>query len=214
MIRFDVKGMEELKKAAIKAATDGDWEKAIELNEQIVSLHSENVQALNRLAFAQLQIGNIKQAVKTCSIALKLDPNHPVAERNLKIARQLASAKKIEKQTVNQPQPKPDVFVKDPGKTRQVILINSATQSVLDTLHASQEVQLQPTKKTVEVRSLEGCYIGALPDDISFHLKNLIRLGNHYSVHIKNVDANCVYVFIRETKRGKRAKQATFTTFR
>lgn len=210
--------MEELHKAAIEAATHGDWEEAIKLNKQIISLQGSNVQALNRLAFAHLQIGNNRQAEENCRTVLRLEPNHPVAERNLKIASKLRADKKTDKKLGHRrgekptSQPKPDVFVKDPGKTRQVILINPATQSILDGLYASQEVQLQPTKKTVEIRTLEGSYIGALPDDISFHLKNLMKLGNHYTTHIKNIDLKRVYVFIREIKRGKRVKQPTFSS--
>lgn len=206
--------MEDLQKAAIRAAVGGSWKKAIEFNKKIISHQAENIQALNRLAFAQLQTRNFRQAKKTCQIVLKIDPNNPVAERNLQIAQQLDSTKINNRQIIkDQPPPKPDVFVKDSGKTREVILVNLTTQSILNTLYSSQEVKLTPTKKTIEVRTLDGYYIGALPDDISFHLKNLIKLGNGYSTHIKNIEPKRVCVFLRETKRGETVKRATFSSF-
>jgi len=64
-------------------------------------------------------------------------------------------------------------------------------------------------KYSIDVRDMNGTYIGALPDDIAFRLIKYTSGGNEYSVHIKRITKSCVSLFIREVKRGKRYQNQT-----
>src|SRR3990167_3655289 len=70
---------------AIDAALDSKWELALKLNKQIIKLDPQNIDALNRLAKAQIELGKINLAKKYYSEVLKIDPYNPIALKNLKI---------------------------------------------------------------------------------------------------------------------------------
>lgn len=192
--------MQDFARLAIQSALAGNWEKAIEFNQQILASDPKNAPALTRLAFAYLQNGNCEQAVVYYKQVLQLEPNYPVAEKNLARAQKLLHGAKIEpKTTRSQANAKPDVFVNEPGKTRQVNLVNTAVQSVLNRLCVGQEVNLIVKKKALEIRTTdEEEYVGALPDDIGFELRHLCNSGSRYVVYIKNIELAGVSVFIRE----------------
>jgi len=106
----------------------------------------------------------------------------------------------------------PLLFLEEPGKTKMIDCINTAPMNSLSILTCGQKIQLVPKKYSIEVRDSQNTYIGALPDDIAFRLLKLINAGNEYEVFVKGVSKNCVSIFIRETKRGKKLiNQPSFT---
>jgi hypothetical protein len=94
--------------------------------------------------------------------------------------------------------------LEEPGKTKVVDCINAAPMNTLTSLTCGQEVYLKPKKHTVEVRDQHDKYLGALPDDVAFKMIKFIAAGNTYSIFVKGVAKNCISVFIREMKRGKK----------
>ncbi len=191
---------------AIQAAVEGNWEKAIKVNKEIIKSKTNDVDALNRLGFAYLQCGQTKKAQQIFNKVLKIDPFNPIALKNLK---KIKNSKLLG--NVNQQKICPDVFLEEPGITKTVNLINLASKSVLSLLVPSQKVLLITKKNRVEVRSIDNIYLGALPDDLSFRLKKLMRLGNIYCAFIKSVEEQKLTIIIREIKRSRRVKDASFS---
>src|SRR5437870_3366835 len=74
----------KLQKLAIDAALIGDWDKAIDLNEEIIEIDSQNIDSLNRLARALFEIGRYQKAKKIYQDVLKMDPYNNIAQKNLK----------------------------------------------------------------------------------------------------------------------------------
>jgi len=74
-----------LNQQAIDAALDSKWELALKLNKQIIRLDSLNIDALNRMAKAYIELGKGNLAKKFYSEVLKIDPYNPIALKNLKI---------------------------------------------------------------------------------------------------------------------------------
>src|SRR3712207_8613464 len=60
-------------------ATQGEWEEAIELNNQILAATPNDVQALNRLGKAYAEQSRYDEAYATYSRALELDPANQIA---------------------------------------------------------------------------------------------------------------------------------------
>ena len=88
---------EDLSKLAIKAALNKEWYKAIGLNEDILKEVSQDTAALNRLARAYAEIGDLKSASKYFKTTLKIDPVNQAAERNLReLGKYKASVNKVE----------------------------------------------------------------------------------------------------------------------
>jgi tetratricopeptide (TPR) repeat protein len=202
--------MDEIKKLsqqAIEAALANHWQKAIELNERIIKLDSQNIAALNRLTKSYLELGKKKEARVAIKKVLELDKFNPLALKNL--------------QKINLSKPReaipatptdPDLFIEEPGKTKTVSLINLADKSIINKLAVGETVNLVPRERRVSVISQSGDNLGKLPDDVSLRLKSLIKGGNQYQAYIRST-SDGVKVFIQEVFRSKKlANQPSFVS--
>lgn len=187
--------------AAIREALCQNWPEAVRLNKRILIDDPHDVDALNRLGFAYLNLGKGKDAKQTFEKVLKYDPYNRIAINNLK---RLTHRKTHEKDMHNPTPLSPMLFLEEPGKTKCVDCINVASRQIIATLSAGQEVVFKFKKHGVDVRTMGGTYVGALPDDLAFRMIKYTTGGNVYSVHIKSVTKSCISLFIREMKRSKR----------
>ncbi len=190
---------------AIEAALNLNWNLAIELNQQIIKKNPRDIDALNRLGFAYLNAGNLKKSKSVLKKVLKLDPFNPIASKNLKKLNGNTHSTNNSLHSIS-----PGVFLEEPGITKTVNLVHLASKPILSSLHCGQETSIIPKKNRVEIR-LNDLYLGALPDDLSFRLRKLIKLGNKYCAFIKAVSEQLLTIIIREIKRGKKVKDASFT---
>lgn len=192
--------------AAIAAALSQQWNAAVEINESIIKMDSNNIDALNRLGFAYAKLGKIKQAKAAYEKVLTLDRYNQIAEKNL------AKIKNHTIQESSATMTSPLMFLEEPGKTKIVPLINVAPIKVLSNLVCGQEVHMKIKKHTIEIRDDQKQFIGALPDDVSFRLSRFIDGGNTYRIVIRSIGKNALSVFIRELARGSMYKdQPSFT---
>src|SRR3990167_4829224 len=76
--------MTSLKDQAIQNALTGDWQKAVLVNKSLIKENPQDIDALNRLAFALSILGRVKDAKNTYQKVLKIDSLNPLALRNLK----------------------------------------------------------------------------------------------------------------------------------
>ncbi len=186
----------DLAKQAVQAALNCDWERAIDYNTAILRQDPNNIQALNRLARAYLEIGNKEQAEELSRQVLKIDRYNSIALRNLSLIPEKNSPVKEIAQ---------EDFIEKPGETKLVQLIKLANKDVITPLYSKQPLELRTQNgRLVGVYTTQNQRIGALPDDISFRIKNLAKKGYQYQVCVKSAQANKVTVFIRELKRPKK----------
>ena len=191
-----------MEKQAIEAALSSNWKKAIEFNEEILKNFSEDIDTLNRLGYALFQLGKIKEARDQFRTVLRIDRYNSVASKNLK---RLNKVKKIKlhEESISI---SPSLFLEEPGKTKTIILVKIASQKVLSSLSIGQPVVLYSKRYSIEVRTEDKTYLGAIPDDLSFRLKKLIKNGYQYKALIKNVKENFLSIFLREIKKGSKFK--------
>lgn len=198
---------------AIQAALSNNWDKAIEINKSILKENPEDINSMNRLAFALIQMQKIDEAKKIYKKILIIDKYNSIAQKNLDKISSLSKNKKKAFAKNKICTLSPSLFIEEPGKTKTVTLTNIAPSAVLININIGDEVTLNPKKHSLEVRSCNKVYLGALPDDIAFRLLRLIKATNSYQVNVKNISKNSISVFIRELKRGKRfATQPSFIT--
>lgn len=198
--------MNDAANAAIDAALKNDWDRAIELNSVIIKDAPNDLEALNRLAQAYLQIGKIENAKNTYRQVIKADPYNLIAKKNLKrISDGFTPSLKSPVGTNSVA-----IFLEEPGKTKTVNLINCAPAQTLTKFSHCDLVNLVVKKHSV-VAQKDGIYLGALPDDLAFRIIRLINLGNRYQAFVKSVDGNNIQIFLQELKRAKRlGNQASF----
>lgn len=194
--------LEKLNENAIHASLTRQWPAAIDLNQHILQLQPNNISALNRLAKAYEETGELEKAAKSYRKVLKLDKYSRIARNNLDRLQNLKSIPhKPSDTTITQP----FSFIEEPGLTKTVFLTKLAPAQILATLRVSQPVSLKPKGRRLSVTA-DKTYLGYLPDDLSAHLLHLLKLGNKYEAAIKNITKNELEIFIRETKKSARLK--------
>jgi tetratricopeptide (TPR) repeat protein len=191
----------DLAQKAVEAALKGNWEKAIELNKKIIKATPKDTDALNRLARAHAELGDLPKAKKNSAKVLKIDPFNKIAQKCLDKWKGLKKG-----ETIRSASSSASAFIEEPGKTKIVPLLHVGSEKITAKLDSGDEVKLNPHGHRVSVITQEGKYIGRLPDDIGAKLKKLMKLGNTYKVLIKSTNMSEVKVFIREIKSNPKLK--------
>lgn len=190
-----------LAQKAVSAAIQRNWKLAVEVNAEILKSSPEDTDALNRLARAYSELGEIVKARTTAQKVLKIDPVNPIAQKCLERWKTIAKVRKDNGVSYSM-----DAFLEEPGKTKLVTLFNIGDQTIFANLNPGEEVKLVPFAHRVSVIAYDGRYIGRLPDDLAARLRGLIKSGNKYQTLVKSVEPKNVTVFIREIERGTGSK--------
>lgn len=182
-----------IRRKAISAAKQGDWEAAADFNLQILEQNSDETSALNRLGIAYVQLNKPGKAKKAFSQVLELDKTNIIAKKHLsKIAnKQLVAAPAFTRQH----------FIEEPGRTKIVELRRLANKQILEKLRIGTPCELKLKSRYISVEA-EGSYVGALPEDISFRLGKLIKTGNTYDCFVRSCNGKILSVYIKEASRS------------
>jgi tetratricopeptide (TPR) repeat protein len=191
---------------AISAALAQDWTEAVEFNEQIVKTNPNDIEALNRLGRAYMELGKPEAAKKFFNKVLKIDLYNQIAQKNLVTLSSKKSLKGNNKTPLN-----PNLFLEDPGKTKTTSLVEITNRDVVISLSVGDQINLVPKKRAIVVTNEKEIYLGKLPDDLSIRLISFLKGGNKYQVNIKSAEPNEIKIFIREVFRSK--KFASLSSF-
>lgn len=194
--------MNKLDISAIQAAFNSSWKEAIKINKKILKTTPKYTGALNRLAFAYQATGEIKKADQLYKKVLKIDPCNLIAFKSIKKIKDFNLVRGFTRNRATVF--KKNLFLEEPGITKITNLNNLTSKSKLSELHCGDQLILYPRKHDIVFHDLDGMYIGALPDDLSYFLLDFIKKGNKYEAYIKGVSKNVVTVFIKETFRVKK----------
>lgn len=186
----------QLTKKALEAAKQSLWQEAAEFNQQILELQADDTAALNRLAFCYLQLKKTGLAQKTYQRVLEIEKHNSIAKKYLEMLKKKSTPIPLSVFDANQD------FVEEPGKTKVVQLDRLCDNRILQHLRVASPCQLKTKGRFVSVISIDGDYIGSLPEDISLHLSKLIQTGNEYDCVIKSLTKNECAVFIKEKRRS------------
>ncbi len=202
-----------LKTQAIQTALSGNWNEAIALNLELLNENPDDVDTLNRLAFAYTLIGKIKEARSTYQKVLTLDIQNPIATKNLKRLRGTVPGKDnhANKDSVfNATTPHTTIlnnmFLEESGKTKVIELVNVAEGKTIIHLRTGEFLQLQIKRLKVFVLDNQKQYIGMITDDIGKRLIKFMTGGNKYEAYVKGIEEHRLTIFIKEIKRAKRFK--------
>lgn len=202
-----------LKDQAIQLALLGEWEKAIDVNHQILQETPDDVETLNRIGFAYTALRRTKDAIQSYEKVLSLDDQNPIALKNMK---RLIANKKNNDTTNHTPlfiALADTMFIEEYGKTKVVELINVAQSQVIAHLMTGEMVTLRIKRSKIFVLDTNDTFIGMLPDDIGKRLIKFMTGGNTYSACIKGISKKGVIIFIKEVKHANRFKnQLSFLT--
>ncbi len=199
----DFDGLVEL---ATQAALSSNWQEAVAINEKILKINKDNVEALNRLARAMVCTGEMAKAQKVYKKVLELDPYNIIARKNFDKISQADTTRTdgLERKLSSFSSNLSNLFLSEPGKTKVINLLNLAPPNVLAVLNFGEKLNIKPKNHSVSITTLEGVYLGALPDDVAHKLIAFIAGGNEYEAYVKAITAKSLTIFIRETFRSSR----------
>ena len=200
----DEQDPQTLAQIAAQAALDCNWQEAIRINQKILKGNQEDVEALNRLARAQVCTGEIEKAQKTYKKVLSLDPYNIIANKNLSKINIANGRSNGQGKNITFRSNLTSLFLSEPGKTKVLSLLNLAPPNVLSVLNYGEEVRLNPKSHAMSVTTTEGVYLGALPDDIAHKLIAFIGGGNKYEAYVKSVTPKNLTIFIKEVERSEK----------
>lgn len=188
----------EKSKDAIQLALEGRWREAITVNQEILYHFQDDVEALNRLGKACLEIGEYTRAKDSFQNVLRLSPHNTIAKRNLSRLSHLSIDT-----TLSQEGKKvtPQLFLEESGKSKRTALTKLASQKVLAKVAAGDLVALDMYNNTLIVNGLDGDVLGFVEPKLGSRLVRLMKQGNTYRAAVLSAGPDRISVIIRETFR-------------
>ena len=183
---------------AIALALEGNWERATEVNKAILRLFPEDVDALNRLGKAFLEMGLYGAAREGFEEAARIAPHNTIAKKNLERLVHLQETPSPPKQSKVVT---PYLFIEESGKSGVTVLHNPAQRQVLAKMAAGDPVGLEFRDHTLVVENNYGEYLGQVEPKLGMRLMRLIKGGNRYAAAIIGLNRQEVSVIISETHR-------------
>ena len=193
----------DLSSEAVNLALQGEWQRATEVNKAILELFSDDVEAMNRLVKALIELGSYLDARAVLDQVREVAPYNNIAKKNLARLDQLTAdphspnpaSSKQTKKTAGVPQ----IFIEESGKSGTTILRNTKGNKAVVHLSPSDQVVLSRDKNTVTVRTLDGQLLGQVEPKLGNRLARLMDGGNKYAAAVVTVNDQGVSVIIRET---------------
>ncbi len=186
----------QLAKQAIDAALSGNWKEAIKINLSILKQDARDIEALNRLGRAFMEIGLKSKAENAYKKVLRLDKFNTIAHRNLS---QLKTSR-VNHQAVSNFSHSLPMFLEEPGVTKTVLPIRPGDTKIVSRLHPGEPVTIAVRQHNVVILTSTKEYLARFPDDLASRLRTLIQAGNTYSANICSIDP--LKIFVRETRRA------------
>ncbi|MBI2756349.1 MAG: tetratricopeptide repeat protein [Chloroflexi bacterium] len=194
---------------AINLATKGRWDEAARLNEEILALAPQDVDAHNRLGKALMELGRYAESRDAYAATLKLDPMNSIAQKNAARLQKLADegGSALPPSAVD-----PRLFIEESGKTTVTQLTGVHRGDAIAKLAAGEQLQMELAENRIVVRDQAGSEIGRIEPKLEQDLLRLFKLGNRYSMFVTAASESSVSVIIRETARS--AQMGTRPSFR
>ncbi len=183
-------------KQAIALAMQGQWREAIAVNQTIIEMFPNDVEAHNRLGRAYMELGEYSQAEEAYGRTMEIDPYNAIANKNLQRLSYLREAATVSEGDFQKLEPQH--FIKEVGKAGVVQLYHLAPPEVLARTVAGDRVFLKTDGSSLIVESNRREYLGQVEPRYGQRLAKLMEGGNKYTAAIVNSSEDMVTVIIRE----------------
>ena len=191
----------QLTDLAIGRATVGDWDAAVEANQQLLEL-GPDTDAYNRLGKALAELGRHSEALGAYEHALERDATNRIAERNVDRLRVLVAAGDGKRKPSRSSNGRPEKanaahFIEEMGKTGHARLVSLAPPSKLAPFSPGDAIEL-----TIDGEQLVGrsgdLQVGIVEPRVGSRLLKLMTTGNRYEAAITVLHEDEVRIHIRE----------------
>ena len=188
---------------ATQLAMQNKWQEAADLNRQILEHFPDDVDTLNRLGKALMELGQYAASRDQYAKATKADPSNGIAAKNLARLTKLA-ADAAASPVVAMPHTQrvdPSVFIEESGKTVVTDLVDRAPFHDIATYTAGDKLALKIENGVVKIVGSGDSVVGQLEPKIGQRVMRLVSAGNRYSAAITSIDEQHVRIILREVFR-------------
>jgi len=185
--------------AAIELAMSGRWRDAVAANQAILELFPSDVEALNRLGRAHMELGEYALAQAAYKKSKEADPYNSIADRNLRRLEVLVTSGSKASVETDGHRVEPQVFIEETGKAGVISLGSLAPREVLAHAVAGDKVNLLPAGASIRIETMSGEYLGSVEPRHALRILKLMRGGNKYSGTVISSTEDKLSVMIRET---------------
>jgi len=183
-------------KEAIALAMRGQWREAAAANQSILDLFPNDVEALNRLGRAHLELGEYVAAEAAYRRSTEIDPYNAIAARNLERLSHLGETERAA--PLGTGGLEPQVFIEEVGKAGVVPLEDPAPAETLARMAAGDRVTLKIDGARMIIESGQGEYLGLVEASHAQRLTRLAAGGNRYEAALVSATPEAASVIIRE----------------
>jgi tetratricopeptide (TPR) repeat protein len=203
----------QLVEDARQAAQIGNWEDAVNLNQQIIDRFQTDAEAFNRLGRAFVALGNVDEARDAYAKALKADPANLIARRNLQRLEILRGQANNGGEAAQRPgaMPRTSVFLEEVGKTWVDELVNPGDLQELADIYSGEQLTLSAEDEHLVVRRESGVRLGDVEPKTAHRVIDLIGGGNRYEIYALGLSNQTLRYILREIHRDP--SQATLVSF-
>ncbi len=191
-----------LTREAVSMALKGKWERATEVNRAILDRFEDDVEAMNRLGKALMELGDYSAAKKVFDRVVHIAPYNNIAKKNAARLEQLESTPLATKQA-RKGGAAPQLFIEESGKSGTTLLRKPADRQVIARLTPSDPANLVVEENSITVQNSEGDYLGQIEPKLARRLIRLMYGGNKYDAAILGINERGVSIIVRETYRDR-----------
>ena len=190
----------DLTHEAVTLALKGEWERATEVNRAILELFEDDVEAMNRLGKALMEMAEYEAAKEVLHRVVQIAPYNNIAKKNLTRLADLGDMPSPWK-GVRKGSGVPQIFIEESGKSGTTVLQNVASRQVFARVAPSDSANLVVEGNTINVYSGDNDYLGQIEPRLGRRLIRFMKVGNKYDAAIVRVSEYAVSIIVRETHR-------------
>jgi tetratricopeptide (TPR) repeat protein len=192
----------ELSREAISLALKGEWERASKANRLILDSFADDVDAMNRLGKALIELARYSEAREVLDRVVSFAPYNIIAKKNLARLTQLENTPLPSRQA-RKAGSAPQLFIEESGKSGTTLLQNVATGQVVARIAPSDPTDLVVENNAIKVYTRDNEYLGQVEPKLGRRLIKLMHGGNKYDAAIIGVNNRGISIIIREIYRHR-----------
>ena len=192
----------DLSRDAISLALKGEWERAADVNRAILELFTGDVEAMNRLGKAFMELGQYDEARQVLDKVVLIAPYNTIAKKNLARLISLEECPATTKQA-RKASALPQLFIKESGKSGTTVLRKTASSQTIARVAPSDAASLVVENNAMNVYTRDDEYLGQVELKLGQRLARLMCGGNKYEAAIIGVKDHEISIIIRETFRHR-----------
>ena len=208
-----------LDREAVDLALKGEWERAAQVNRAILELFADDVEAMNRLAKALIEMGSYEEAGPVLDHLNTVAPYNNIARKNRARLEQMRAQVKTNDGAVassrhaRKATGAPQLFIGESGKSATTLLRQAPRRITPALVSPGDPVLLRLEHHSLNVYADDGQYLGQVDPRLGHRLSRLIEGGNTYEAAVIGVNGEGISVIIHETHRDRSLQHvASFPT--